>query len=157
MAYQGSAAYRLDASQQAWEVPARRSLEVMEGGGLDARARQGVTPGFSVLVRLAVVFAVMFAVLGGVRVTLAAATVSCLREASSVETDVSEARDVRTELQVERSVLSSADRIQRIATENYGMIYATDVDSITVRDEYLPASADDAQTANDAASGEPVA
>lgn len=158
MAYQGSAAYRLDANQEVWEVPARRSLQVMEGGGLDARARAGVTPGFVTLARLAALFVVLFMVFGAVRVTLTTATVSCLREVSTVETQVSEARNTRTELQVERSVLSSVDRIQRIATENYGMVYATDVDTISVRDEYLKtASADDAQMANDAGEADSIA
>jgi hypothetical protein len=58
MRYQGSAAYQLDASQRAWEVPVSRPLSVHEGGRLDARARQGVSSSFMGFVRMAIVVAV---------------------------------------------------------------------------------------------------
>ena len=50
----------------------------------------------------------------------------------SSEGVVAAERVTRTELQVERSALSSADRIQRIATQNYGMVYATEVDTVVI-------------------------
>lgn len=158
MMYQGSAAYQIDVAREAWEVPARRSLSVMDGGNRAPRTYNETSPLVTLAIRFAVIFAVCFVVLGGARVVLTTATVSCLREVNAVESEVADAQLTHTELQVERSVLSSADRIQRIATENYGMVYATNVDSITVRDEFLnPASAEDAQEADVAGDAESIA
>ncbi len=160
MAYQGSAAYQLESSQRTWEVPVSRPLTVHEGGRLDARARQGASASLVSLVRMLVTLAVAFVVLGSVRVALTAATVNCLRDISSAELTVERARDTRTELQVERSALSSAERIQRIATQNYGMVYANDVETITVSQEQQAAdeaSADDAHIDEDATNGQPLA
>lgn len=162
MAYQGSAAYQLDSRQRAWEVPVSRPLTVHEGGRLDARARQGASSSFVGAVRAIVVVAVTFVVLGSARVAITAATVSCLRDVNAATSTVEEARDMRTELQVERSALSSADRIQRIATQNYGMVYASDVDTIALSgqgsgDDAAEASADDAQIDGGAAEAQPVA
>lgn len=164
MRYQGSAAYQLDASQRAWEVPVSRPLSVHEGGRLDARARQGVSSSFMGLVRMAIVVAVAFVTIGSVRIGLTAATVSCLRDIAVAEANVSKALDTRTDLRIERSALSSADRIQRIATENYGMVYASSVDTVVLPDPDAEAgegaeeaSADDAQIAEDVADAQPVA
>lgn len=164
MRYQGSAAYQLDASQRTWEVPVSRPLSVHEGGRLDARARQGASSSFMGLVRTAIVVAIAFVVIGSVRVGLTAATVSCLRDIEVAEDNVAKALDTRTDLRIERSALSSADRIQRIATENYGMVYASSVDTVTLSDpqeqagqDEAEASADDAQIAEDDADAQPVA
>ncbi len=158
MAYGGSAAYQLDSYQSAWEAPVRRPLSVHEGGHRDARSRQQATSHVATIARVAVTLAVVFAVLGAVRVALTVATVSCLKDISTAEGVVAAERVTRTELQVERSALSSADRIQRIATQNYGMVYATDVETITLPaqagDE---ASADAAQTVDDANDTQPMA
>lgn len=158
MAYLGSAAYQLDNSQRTWEVPVSRDLTVHEGGRLDARAREGASSAFVSVVRSLAVLAVAFALLGVARVGLISATVSCLRDISSAESTVAQARVTRTELQVERSALSSVDRIQRIATQNYGMVYASDVDTITLSQaDDEAASADDAQIGEDVATDDSVA
>ena len=150
MAYRGSAAYQLDSYQSAWEAPVRRPLSVHEGGHRDARSRQQATSHVAAIARVAVTLAVVFAVLGAVRVALTVATVSCLKDISTAEGVVAAERVTRTELQVERSALSSADRIQQIATENYGMVYASEVDTINIeQDEGQLASADAAQSAEE--------
>ncbi|MDI9589724.1 MAG: hypothetical protein QM302_01515 [Acidobacteriota bacterium] len=155
MAYQGSAAYRIDAYQDAWGTPVRRPLSVHEGGQ-GRLARTNAPASASALVRVALTLGLAFGILGGVRVALTTVTVNLLREVATAQATVEQAQVTRTELQVERSALSSADRIQRIATENYGMAYATDVDTITLRDE-APSSAEDANASDDAGVGFPVA
>ena len=100
---------------------------------------------------MAVAAMAMVFVLGAARVALTAQTVTMLEDISVAEGTVAAARITRTELQVERSALSSADRIQRIATENYGMVYASDVDTVTISlEEDTAASADDAQSVDGA-------
>lgn len=149
MAYQGNMAYQLDYSQETWEVPVGRGLSLHEGGGLDARVRREASS-VGALVRSAVLVTLVLALLGAARVALTTQTVSLLSDISATERSVSKAMDTRTELQVERSVLSATDRIQRIATENYGMVYASEVDTINIeQDEGQLASADAAQSAEE--------
>lgn len=146
MAYQGNAAYDFGAYQDVVEVPIHAPLSVHEGGGLDVRARSAAMSSASALVKLVVALTVALVVFGGIRVALTAQTVSLLGEVATAENTVAEARDTRTELSVERSALTSTDRIQRIATENYGMAYATEVDTISINVGEPEASADDAQS-----------
>ena len=159
MAYQGNMAYQLDYSQETWEVPVGRGLSLHEGGGLDARVRREASS-VGALVRSAVLVTLVLALLGAARVALTTQTVSLLSDISATERSVSKAMDTRTELQVERSVLSATDRIQRIATENYGMVYASEVDTINIQTSATPqgeASADAAQSAEEADALAPVA
>ena len=146
MAYQGNAAYDFGAYQDVLEVPVHSPLSIHEGGGMDVRSRVEAVASASALVRLVVALTVALFVLGGVRVALTAQTVSLLSQVSTAESTLAQARDDRTELQVERSALTSTDRIQRIATENYGMAYATEVDTISIDVDEPEASAEDAQT-----------
>ena len=128
MMYQESVAYQLE-PQQTWDIPVGRQLSVHEGGSSrNQSAQQSQTSVVALIVAL-VICAVL---VGAIRVALTTATVSSLCDLEVAESVVSEARDTRTELMVERSVLSSSDRIQRIATENYGMVYASDIDTITI-------------------------
>ena len=149
MAYQGNMAYQLDYSQETWEVPVSRGLSLHEGGGLDARVRREASS-VGVLVRSAILVTLVLALIGAARVALTTQTVSLLSDISATERSVNKALDTRTELQVERSVLSATDRIQRIATENYGMVYASEVDTINIeQDMAQAASADAAQSAEE--------
>jgi cell division protein FtsL len=144
MAYRGNAAYQLDFEQQAWEIPAR-GLSVHEGGATSARPHVDPMADLFMVAKAVIVLTVMLFVLGGARVALTAQTVSVLKEVSVAEATLDGAYDTRTELRVERSALSSADRIQRIATENYGMVYASEVETL-VLPQTSETSADDAQS-----------
>lgn len=153
MAILGSAAYQLDLYTEEQHASGRYALSVMEGGGRDARTRAGAMPLSMSLAYLVVGFVFLFALLGGVRVTLSALTVQCLSDVSAANSTVSSARMERTQLQADRSQLLAADRIQRIATQNLGMSFGTTAEHITVtlEDEYQSeASADDTQLAHDA-------
>ena len=151
MAYLGSAAYRLDVDRQTWEEPARRSLSVHEGGRRNTRSREAAAPAFAPL-GLVVALAIFLVALGCARIALTVHNVVLLNDLNIAESNVEQAVDARTELQIERSALTSTDRIQRIATQNYGMVYATDVETITVdMTEDTAASADDANAARAAA------
>jgi cell division protein FtsL len=103
---------------------------------------------------------VLLVAIGGVRVALSAATVSSLETTSSLRSEISDAKDLNSELQIERSVDASAQRIIRIATENYGMILATNVDSISIGSAQQAStndqsdSAESGQAASDATDGQ---
>ena len=130
MMYQGSAAYQLDYRQTS-ALPVRRPLSVVEGGRGSRSASQASTAPARALA-LVVALGLCLAILGAIRIAFTTATVTSLREIERAESTLAEERATMTELQVERSVLSSADRIQRIATQNYGMVYASEVDTVVI-------------------------
>ena len=147
MRYQGSEAYSYDVAERTVRRPQRQeapSLEVVSGGGLDARARRGVSPQFVARVRTVLLVAALLVGLGFARVAITAQTVSLLLDNADLSTQISEAEDLSSELSIERSVLSSNARISRIATQNYGMVLPTDRVIIDV----------DADDATDEADGE---
>ena len=74
MRYQGSEAYNMSATEvrrERTQVEQRPSFEVVTGGGLDARARAGVSPRFVARVRAVVALAAVLVVLGMARVAMA--------------------------------------------------------------------------------------
>ena len=125
MRYQGSEAYSMSTAERAWErtsPESRPSFEVVAGGGLDARARQGISPAFWARFRVVVAVAAFFIALNLVRVALSAATVSVLQANADLTSEISAAETLSSNLKIERAVLSSNARISRIATQNYGMV-----------------------------------
>ena len=155
MRYQGPEAYSARASERAWErasAQSRAPFEVVSGGGLDARARQGVSPQFLARVRAVLLVAALFFAVNLARVALASATVSVLQANSDLTTQISEAETLSSNLRVERSVLSSNARISRIATQNYGMVLPTERLTVSFEDRadeagQTAAHGDDAQSA----------
>lgn len=141
------------------------SFEVVSGGGLDARARAGVSPQFVARLRLALVVAVALIGLGMARVAISAATVSMLRTNVDLNNQIEAAQSLNEQLRVQRSSLSSNARISRIATQNYGMVLSTSAVAVDVTPAEEPddasatdttsADVDDASTADaDAASAD---
>lgn len=161
MRYQGSEAYSMDVAERRRERLEQRaapSFEVVTGGGLDARARAGVSPTFVARLRVALVaFAVLVAV-GMVRVGISAATVTFLSANSTLSAQIDESTNLNDQLRVQRSVLSSNARISRIAAQNYGMVLTADSVTVDRAPEEGAAAADGeaAQTADAAAAESPV-
>lgn len=148
MMYTGSEAYRLDASEGALnQRRARPSFEVVEGAGLDAQVRRGVSASFLARIRIAAIVAVILAVIGLARVGVFAATVSVLSENTTMRSDLKEARSTEDELKIERSVLSSSSRIDRIATQNYGMVRADSTEQMSACS--APAAASDSSASDE--------
>ena len=137
MSYRGTEARRLDYVERRWdyEVAERPAFDVVEGGGIDARVRRGVTPDFIVYVRLAMVAIAVFVILGAGRVALTTATVTCLQSNLEMQANIEAAEAANSSLRIERSVLSNTTRITRIATQNYGMVYATEHDRVSLPTE----------------------
>ena len=147
MRYQGSVAYDMGAEPRRRERVSqepRRSFEVVPGGGLDARARRGVSPQFVARVRAALAVAALVIALGLVRVVLSSATVSLLEQNSALAEEIETAQTLSTDLRIERSVLSSNARISRIATQNYGMVLPSERVTVVFDDPAAEEAAADA-------------
>ena len=119
-------------------VPEERSqetpFEVLPGGGLDARARRGVSPEFVANVRNVLVVAAVLILLGLVRVGLSSAAVAALNANETLSDQVTDAKNLNDDLKIERAVLSSNSRISRIATQNYSMVLSNDAMDVKVGD-----------------------
>ena len=107
------------------EQSTRTSFEVVPGGGLDADARRGVSSQFIQLVKLIAVAAALFLTLGVVRIGISTATVSTLQANNVIRNEMRATTATNDSLRVSRSLLASTTRIERIATQNYGMTLET--------------------------------
>ncbi len=145
MAYPLTQAQSLGAqeSRRAGAHQTRPAFEIVEGAGLDARVRQGVSDLFLSRVRMAVLAISVFAVLAITRVTLYAATASALQANAELRGQIKTAQSLENDLKVTTSTLSNSSRIDRIATQNYGMVRASQTEIIT-----LGGSAQDSFTAS---------
>lgn len=131
MALAGSAAFRLNEA-----VPANVREDVpfvaVEGGGLDARVREGVSPALTRAVSLAVVVVLSLFALGSISVAFTSGAVAILRDNATVTSQIKEVRAANDDLRIECSLLSRADRVSRIATQNLGMVYAADAGQLNL-------------------------
>lgn len=107
------------------EQSTRTSFEVVPGGGLDADARRGVSSQFIQRVKLIAVAAALFLTLGVVRIGISTATVSTLQANNVIRNEMRATTATNDSLCVSRSLLASTTRIERIATQNYGMTLET--------------------------------
>ncbi len=127
MRYGSSEARSLDGYDQRYEerqASARPSFDVYEGAGLDAHVREGVTPGFLVWAKRAVLLGIMIVALGFARVAISAATISTLQANADLETQIEDATNLYNDLKASKATLSNPSRVERIATQNYGMVAA---------------------------------
>ena len=107
------------------EQSTRTSFEVVPGGGLDADARRGVSSQFIQRVKLIAVAAALFLTLGVVRIGISTATVSTLQSNNVIRNEMRATTVTNDSLRISRSLLASTTRIERIATQNYGMTLET--------------------------------
>lgn len=116
------------------EQSTRSSFEVVPGGGLDAEARRGVSSQFIQRVKLIAVAAALFLTLGVVRIGISTATVSTLQANNVIRNEMRATTATNDSLRVSRSLLASTTRIERIATQNYGMTLETNRPVVDVSD-----------------------
>ena len=116
------------------EQSTRTSFEVVPGGGLDADARRGVSSQFIQRVKLIAVAAALFLTLGVVRIGISTATVSTLQANNVIRNGMRATTATNDSLRVSRSLLASTTRIERIATQNYGMTLETNRPVVDVSD-----------------------
>ncbi|WP_293815174.1 hypothetical protein [uncultured Parolsenella sp.] len=142
MTYMGTEAYDLDASRGAFAPQGARSFETIEGAGLDARERAGVSRQVLSTLKIIAVVAAVFMVLSAARVGVFTYAATILSQNSTMRSELKEARSLQDDLRVQRSVLSSASRIDRIATQSYGMVLAGDSVKLAVGDAEAAAAAE---------------
>lgn len=142
MTYMGTEAYDLDASRGAFAPQGARSFETIEGAGLDARERAGVSRRVLSTLKVLAAVAAVFMVLSAARVGVFTYAATILSQNSTMRSELKEARSLQDDLRVQRSVLSSASRIDRIATQSYGMVLAGDPVKLAVGDAEAAAAAE---------------
>lgn len=142
MTYMGTEAYDLDASRGAFAPQGARSFETIEGAGLDARERAGVSRQVLSTLKILAAVAAIFMVLSAARVGVFTYAATILSQNSTTRSELKEARSLQDDLRVQRSVLSSASRIDRIATQSYGMVLAGDSVKLAVGDAEAAAAAE---------------
>ena len=116
------------------EQSTRTSFEVVPGGGLDADARRGVSSQFIQRVKIIAVAAALFLTLGVVRIGISTATVSTLQSNNVIRNEMRATTATNDSLRISRSLLASTTRIERIATQNYGMTLETNRPVVDVSD-----------------------
>lgn len=124
MVYQSSEARRIDVPTFA---DAADRLNVLEGGGLDQMARRSASPTFLKAAICAVALMVTLFIVGSLSIALTSGSVSILQSNETISAQISQAEDANADLRIACSLLSSSDRIGRIATQNLHMVYANEV------------------------------
>lgn len=142
MTYMGTEAYDLDASRGAFAPQGARSFETIEGAGLDARERAGVSRQVLSTLKVLAAIAAVFMVLSAARVGVFTYAATILSQNSTMRSELKEARSLQDDLRLQRSVLSSASRIDRIATQSYGMVLAGDPVKLAAGDAEAAAAAE---------------
>lgn len=102
------------------------SFVTVEGGGLDARVREGVSTTLTRTVGVVLAAALTLFIVGTASVATTSATVSLLEGNATIQSDIKALKDENDDLRIACSILSSTERVHRIATQNLGMTYAAD-------------------------------
>lgn len=124
-----SAAVAFEASNHVRADERKRTrvpLSVLIGDGLDARVREGISTYFAFAARIAVAVIGLWCACGLVMVMFSVQTAGLLHSNQKISQEIQQAQNLRDQLKIERSVLSSNARIGRIATQNYGMNLSAD-------------------------------
>ena len=150
MSYASSVAYDRDlfdpslADPRSDRAQRRSRMSLIVGGGLDAEARKGVSMGFIFGLQVVLLAAVIFFSLGAARVAITAQTVELLRDNASMKASIEQMSNENDSLRIERSSLSSSERILAIATDSYGMHPAIASESLSLPESAAPADAAEA-------------
>ena len=151
MMYQGSEAVRLAYLGEATPRREQRtSFEVVEGAGLDHLERRGVSPQFIANLKLAAAVCVALVVLCVARIGVYSMAVGTLASNESMRSELKQTVALEDDLRIQRSVLSSTQRIDRIATQSYGMVAANGAEKLSVSDSADTVSEGTADEATDA-------
>lgn len=100
-----------------------RNFDVVTGQGREAD--QETSPAFRYCIRIFCVLAAVFVAVGMLRVALASATASIMNTNAELTSELENAQDEGSDLEVMYSVYGSTSRIRELA-EGYGMVEAED-------------------------------
>lgn len=132
MSYTGSEATRLDVYRgESLQQQRQATLRTVAGEGADARARAGVTSEFLAKYKAFLVVVAIVGVLCVARVGTFALAAGIMADNATMRTQIEESTTLANQLRIQRSVLSSTSRIDRIATQTYGMVTADSAEQMT--------------------------
>ena len=132
MSYTGSEATRLDVYRgESLQQQRQATLRTVAGEGADARARAGVTSEFLAKYKAFLVVVAIVGVLCVARVGTFALAAGIMADNATMRTQIEESTTLANQLRIQRSVLSSTSRIDRIATQTYGMVAADTAEQMT--------------------------
>ena len=133
MKYQDNTAISFEmVAQSAPQTQPSRDFGVVEGRGLDAQARQGVSAEFfSKLIKVSAIFAIAV-VIGLARIAITTQTASIKSDDMTLRDQIQAAQTLEGELRVEESVLSSNHRIASIASKHFGMVQDVNKEQIDI-------------------------
>lgn len=94
--------------------------------------RESATLDNQFFIRLVPYMFVVYLICSCLRIFMTTSTVSLLGHASELESEVTSLANEYRDLRVEKSQLMEMDRIENIATENYGMVLAEDVETMDI-------------------------
>lgn len=109
-------AYNYDSTARQQQEFERFDIEVVPGGGRDAAKQPSIDPVIAVFARVLIAVVVVFASIGGIRITLSSATIAAAMEANQISTSIEEARAAGSAYEVQQSTLSNPTRIKGEAT-----------------------------------------
>lgn len=132
MSYTGSEATRLDVYRgESLQQQRQATLRTVAGEGADARARAGVTSEFLAKYKAFLVVVAIVGALCVARVGTFALAAGIMADNATMRTQIEESTTLANQLRIQRSVLSSTSRIDRIATQTYGMVAADTAEQMT--------------------------
>lgn len=132
MSYTGSEATRLDVYRgESLQQQRQATLRTVAGEGADARARAGVTSEFLAKYKTFLVVVAIVGALCVARVGTFALAAGIMADNATMRTQIEESTTLANQLRIQRSVLSSTSRIDRIATQTYGMVAADSAEQMT--------------------------
>lgn len=109
----------------------RPDVRVQPGTRSENPALKGLPPQVITLFKAVIAIVVAAALVCGVRVMFSAATVDALATNQQLESQLEDAQETGTELEIQRSILTSSERIKKKA-KALGMVSASDVTYLTV-------------------------
>ena len=109
----------------------RPDVRVQPGTRSENPALKGLSPQVITLFKAVIAIVVAAALVCGVRVMFSAATVDALATNQQLESQLEDAQETGTELEIQRSILTSSERIKKKA-KALGMVSASDVTYLTV-------------------------
>jgi len=130
MVYVGSTAKRIDA--ETFEQVQAPLFTTVEGGKYDKNFHRVAQPSLWGVIAYVAAIALVLFVAGGITVAVTSGTVGRLTSNKNTQAQIVELKELNSELRMERSQLTRADRISDIAEQNLGMVYASDARTLDI-------------------------
>lgn len=119
------------------QAPKRPDLQVIPGRGSALAERIGASPLFFTILKVVVAGVIFIAAVGVCRVALTSASVNTLIASDDLTAQISTARSLSSDLEVQQSSLSNPSRIKEYASSTLGMSSSDTSEQINLADGAL--------------------